>query len=75
MFKIKEGFSPKDLGFVKKDCDYVYYGEVDGLKKVVFTVYMGASYLRYSKTAYVTEEQLKLIYDWAKQDLIEWESL
>ena len=75
MFKIKDGIKPLDLGFVKKDFDYVYYGDVEGVKRMLFTVYMGASYIRYSKTSYVTEEQLKLIYEWTKNDLIEWEDI
>lgn len=75
MFKIKDNIDPYDLGFVEKDFDYVYYGIVDGLKKVVFTIYKGSRYLRYSKSSYVNEQQLKLIYEWTKKDVIEWENM
>ena len=75
MLKIKDGIQPCELGFVEKDFDHVCYGTVDGLKKILFTIYKGSPYIRYSKAAYVNEEQLRLIYKWTKQDLIEWEDL
>ena len=73
MFKIKEGFSPEDLGFEKKSRDYgMYVVGDDGIKRTGFTIYMGSPYIRYSKTAYIGDSQLKTIYDWVKKDLIEW---
>lgn len=75
MLKIKDGVNPKDLGFKTKDFDYVKYVIVDGCEKLVFTIYKGSPYIRYSKTAYVSEEQLKLIYEWTKKDVIEWEDV
>lgn len=75
MFKLKAGIEPTVLGFESKDFDYVKYGDVDGVKRTMFTIYKGSPYLRYSKASYVVEEQLKLIHDWSKSDYIEWEDL
>lgn len=75
MFKLKEGINPRTLGFVDKDFDYVYYAIVDEVKKIVFTIYKGSPYLRYSKSAYANDEQLRLIHEWTKQDVIEWENI
>ena len=73
MFVIKDAVKPGDLGFVKKGCDYVaYINDIDGVKKVGFTIYMGSKYIRYSKTAYICDAQMKQIYEWTKNDLIEW---
>ena len=73
MFKIKNDIKPIDLGFERKNCDYVFYVKGDdGIKRTGFTIYMGSPYIRYSKTAYVSDVQLKAIYDWIKQDAIEW---
>ena len=73
MFRLKENISPEDLGFEKKSFDYIRYvvGD-DGVKKTGFTIYMGSPYIRYSKTAYLSDGQLKVIYDWVKNDYIEW---
>ena len=75
MFKLKDGISPLDLGFESKDIDYCKYVEVDGTIRTCFTIYKGSPYVRYSKTSYVCEEQLKLIYEWTKLDYIEWEEI
>lgn len=75
MLKLKDSVNPKDLGFKTKDFDYVRYIDVDGVQKVCFTIYKGSPYIRYSKTAYVAEEQLKLVYEWSKNNYIEWEDL
>lgn len=73
MFKLKDGVKPTDLGFEKKSCDYTCYvlGD-DGVKRTGFTIYMGSPYIRYSKTAYINDAQLKMMYDWTKKDYIEW---
>lgn len=73
MLKIKGTITPEELGFEKKNVDYVMYvvGD-DGIKKTGFTIYMGSPYIRYSKTAYISETQLKVIYEWIKNDWIEW---
>lgn len=73
MFKLKEGVRPEDLGFEKKSFDYVRYvvGD-DDIKRTGFTIYMGSPYIRYSKTAYISDSQLKVMYDWIKKDLIDW---
>lgn len=73
MFKLKDGLRPEDLGFRRKDVDYVITKEVDGVLRMLFKIYRGSPYIRSSKTSYVCDEQLKLIYDWTKQDYIEWE--
>ena len=75
MFKLKDGINPSDLGFIKKDLDYVRYIEIDGVNRTCFTIYRGSCYIRYSKTSYVNEEQLRLIYEWTKLDYIEWEEI
>lgn len=73
MFKLKEGIRPENLDFEKKNFDYVRYvvGD-DGIKRTGFTIYMGSPYIRYSKTAYISDSQLKVMYDWIKKDLIDW---
>ena len=73
MFRLKENISPEDLGFEKKSFDYVKYvvGD-DGIKKTGFTIYMGSPYIRYSKTAYISDSQLKIMYYWIKNNYIEW---
>lgn len=73
MFKLKEGYKPQDIGFKRKDMDWIYQKTVEGTARVLFKIYLGSPYLRSSKTGYVLEEQLKLIYDWTKADYIEWE--
>lgn len=73
MFKIKGDVAPEDLGFEKKSVDYVMYVlDDDGIKRTGFTIYMGSPYIRYSRTAYISNNQLKVMYDWIKKDLIEW---
>ena len=73
MFKIVDMEKLGEMGFVKKNADYVYYAKVDGAQIKIFTVYAGSQYLRFSKTGYTSETQLKCIYDWAKGNYIEWE--
>jgi hypothetical protein len=73
MFKIGKKENLTEMGFVKNNDDYVIRKEIDGVSRVLFTVYKGSPYLRYSKTGYVMEEQLKLIFQWGKNNLIEWE--
>lgn len=73
MFKLKNNVKPETLGFEKKDFDYIRYTNVDDVKKSCFVIYGGSPYIRHSKTSYISEEQLKMIYDWTKKDYIEWE--
>lgn len=73
MFKLKENISPEDLGFEKKNFDYVCYVlSDDGVKRTGFTIYMGSPYIRYSKTSYISDGQLKAMYNWIKNDYIDW---
>lgn len=73
MLRLKDDINPIKLGFECKDHDYVYYVKIDGIKKLGFTIYKGSPYIRYSKTAYIVDEQLKCIYEWVKNDYVEWE--
>lgn len=75
MFKIKQGITPEDLGFVKHDIDYVYRGKnIQGGVVTLFTIYKGSPYIRCARTGYVLEQQLYLIYEWTKSEYIQWES-
>lgn len=73
MFRLKEGVRPEDLGFRRKDVDYVITGDIDGAIKILFKIYRGSGYIRSSRTSYVSDDQLRLIHEWTKQDYIEWE--
>ncbi len=73
MLKIKSNDYLSKMGFKKKDSDYVIQKNIDGVNRILFKVYTGSPYIRISRTGYVSEEQLKLIYDWSKYDFIEWE--
>lgn len=72
MFKLKDGVKPTDLGFEKKDMDYVYYIKIERANRMLFKIYCGSPYIRCSKASYVCDEQLRLIYEWTKEDVIEW---
>ena len=72
MFKITDITKLEEMGFKKNNCDYVYRYNDDGSIKTCFTVYAGSLYLRYSRTSYVSGEQLKCIYEWTKKNYIEW---
>lgn len=69
---VNPDYIPK-MGFTKMGHDWIRYVIIEGEKKLVFTIYAGSLYLRFSKTSYVSEEQLRLIYDWTKAGYIEWE--
>lgn len=69
---IDVGYLPK-MGFTKNGFDWVCAPLIDGEKKTCFTVYAGSAYIRYSKTSYVTDTQLRLVYEWTKKGYIEWE--
>ena len=73
MFKLKDGYQPRDIGFIKKDMDWVYQKSIGHVCRILFKMYLGSPYIRCSRTGYVAEEQLKLIYDWTKAGYIEWE--
>lgn len=73
MFKVKDIKNLPEMGFVRVDKDWVRRITVDGSPKVVFTIYAGSLYIRHSRTSYVAEEQLKLIYEWTLLGYIEWE--
>lgn len=74
MLKAKDTDCIKKMGFVKEDCDYVYRGKTDDGDLVkLFTIYAGSLYLRHAKTTYSSYLQLKCIYDWTKNNYIEWE--
>lgn len=73
MFKITDITKLEEMGFKKNNCDYVYRYNDDGSIKTCFTVYAGSPYLRYSRTSYVSGEQLKCIYEWTRKNYIEWE--
>lgn len=70
MFKIKDMSKIKDMGFICSGEDYVCREN----HKTIFTIYKGSPYLRYSKSAYICDAQMKKIYDWSKEDYIEWET-
>ena len=73
MFKIVDFDKLTDMGFIKDGFDYVYKTNIDGSLVKIFTVYAGSPYLRYSKTSYVSHQQLYCIYKWTMEKLIEWE--
>ena len=76
MFKVKSKEYLEKMGFTRKGetGDYICVGTgKDGYKKVLFKIYFGSLYIRYSATTYASEGQLKLIHEWTKQDYIEWE--
>lgn len=74
MFKLKNEKYIENMGFVKNGVDYVYRGKnALGGVATLFTIYKGSPYIRSMKTGYVLEEQLHLIYEWTKEDYIEWE--
>ena len=74
MLKLKNENELYNMGFVKSGIDYVYRGKnINGGACVLFTIYKGSPYIRCSRTGYVLEEQLHLIYEWTKKDYIEWE--
>lgn len=73
MLKVIDPSYIAKMGFVKSGYDWVCYLLIDGDKKLVFTIYAGSPYLRFSKTAYIAEEQLRLVYEWTKAGYIEWE--
>lgn len=60
------------MGFMKNGHDWVYITNVDGDKRTCFTIYAGSTYIRYAKTSYVNEEQLRLVHEWTKLGYIEW---
>ena len=72
MFRIKDTSKLAEMGFSKNDYtgDHEIMRVIKGNKKRLFIIYRGSDYLRYSKTGYVVEEQLKLIYEWSKKDYI-----
>lgn len=73
MLKLCDGIEPRDVGFVKNlDGDWVYRVTERGEMRKLFTIYYGSQYIRFSKSAYISEIQCKLIYDWTKQNKIEW---
>lgn len=75
MFRVKDLTKLEEMGFVKNEetGDYVIAKTIKNIKRTIFRIYRGSDYIRYSKTVYVLEEHLKLIYDWTKKDLIYWE--
>ena len=76
MFKLKSKNILKEMGFKQSGCDWVCKGKTDkGTICTLFTVYAGSSYIRYARTGYICDSQLKLIYEWTKKDYIEWEDM
>lgn len=74
MIKLSNMDKIVEMGFVKSGVDYLYKGKNDlGTTTLLFTIYKGSPYLRFSKTAYVCESQLECICKWSKLGLIEWE--
>lgn len=73
MLKVKDIKKLEEMGFKKDGCDYVYRYNDDGSIRTCFTIYAGSPYIRFSKTVYVTVEQLRCIYEWTKNNYIEWE--
>lgn len=74
MFKLKSNDVILDMGFIKKDGDYVYQKNIQGTLRTLFKIYRGSPYIRHSRTSYVEAEQLRLIHEWTKHDYIEWEN-
>lgn len=73
MLKVIDTTKLEEMGFKKDGCDYVYRYNDNGSIRTCFTVYAGSPYIRYSKTVYVTVEQLHCIYEWTRKNYIEWE--
>ena len=74
MFRVKSTDKLGSMGFGTNDSgDFELKKIIGGNMKLLFKIYKGSDYLRHSKTGYVVEEQLKLIYEWTKSDLIFWE--
>lgn len=73
MFKIKSQEQLSKMDFKQKGSDYVVQKTVDGVNRILFTIYKGSPYIRVSRTGYVSDEQLRYIYIWTKNDFIEWE--
>lgn len=73
MLKVISSEFITEMGFVKNGHDWVYTTIIEGDKRTCFTIYAGSLYLRFSKTSYINEEQLRLVYKWTKLGYIEWE--
>jgi len=72
MLRVTNNDFIKEMGFTRVDCDYIYYGMVDDVKKALFTIYAGSPYIRFSKTNYVANIQVKCICEWVKKGYVEW---
>lgn len=73
MLKVLDEKYITEMGFTKNGHDWNRIVYIDGEKKNCFTIYAGSLYIRFSKTSYVNEEQLRLVYEWTKAGYIEWE--